>query len=66
MEITFVTQYCSHGAFVRSEDENVQWFELTTWENQYGSGREYCLNLIWFRISLEVYRKRKVEEDSDE
>ena len=67
MEVTLIFSFCSHGQFVRSEDEQVQWFERTDWENQFGSGKDYCLNLIWFRVSLEIYRKHSESpEDSDE
>ena len=69
MEITFAAAFCSHGGFVRSTEDEVEWFERVKWENQHGKGTSYELNLIWFRLNLEFYRQyhlRKVLEEIGE
>lgn len=64
MEITFLVQFCSHGQFRKSLDGIESWFENTGWMNQHGGGRDLTLNLVWIRLSLEVYSKHKKKEFS--
>jgi len=59
MEITWMLQFCSHKGFKPGTPEAEKLFENTVWSNQFGSGRDLTLNLYWFRLSLEFYRKHK-------
>lgn len=67
MEITFSASYCSHGGYnpAKSESE-INWVESTEWQNQHGKGRDFILNLIWFQISLEIYRQFLLKKALDE
>lgn len=56
MEITFTAAFCSHGGYSPAKsDEDIRWFDKIIWKNQFGRGKEYALNLIWFNISLVLY-----------
>ena len=65
MEITYTAQFCSRGSYERSADDNIHWFERQKWQNQYGKGSEYALNLIWFRYELNFYTSFETEAQFD-
>lgn len=60
MELTTTMAFCSHGAFspANKEDE-ITWVHKSTWQNQFGAGTSFELNLIWFRFSLEIYNQHR-------
>ena len=59
MEATWMVQFCSRGTFRPSCEGTDSVFENTAWSNQFGSGRDLTLNLVWFRFTFEVYQKHK-------
>jgi hypothetical protein len=54
-----MVQFCSHGQFMPGMEGADSLFENSPWENQYGRGRDFTLNLVWIRVSLEFYTKHK-------
>ena len=65
MEVTFTAQFCSHGAFSpANEQEEIHWFERHTWRNQFGAGRSFEFNFIWFRVAVELYNACLEGEES--
>jgi hypothetical protein len=61
MEVTFTASFCSNGAFspfkANGDGGEVKWVSHTRWANQHHSGQGFELNLIWFRLCLDMYTK---------
>jgi hypothetical protein len=58
--ITYTAQFCSDCSTSSGE----KWFDRFKWQNQHGKGTSIELNLLWFSIGLEFYRK--VEPTAEE
>jgi hypothetical protein len=57
MEINTYQVFCSHGQFnpfrkERGDGLDYDFFEYSTWSNQYGKGRSIEFNLIWLQLGL--------------